>query len=290
MCDADHSFILFKGLKPILSVCDTCNTNAKTVNELVYPNEHRTTQSGDLLQYKINGQLITHTYDPSHLIKVVRNNLQLKNIAHFVTVRWTPGLKEFDESLQIATWDDIDQLYRMDLSSIRRMVPKLTEEHLKPNKLKMKVSVATQVFSNTCGTYMLDCAKGGILPKDYLSTANFVLFMNDLFDSVNGSNSNNKPDKPLKDAVKPHSLHFEFWEHALLMLGNMFFVEKTDGQRNNRSSVLQKFESTVRGYREVSNICFKEGIPKLNIRYHLIVIYDLFDYLLERHKSRVSCL
>ncbi|XP_037037374.1 uncharacterized protein LOC119075089 [Bradysia coprophila] len=252
------------GLMPILSVCDTCSTNATAVNVLVYPNTHQTKQSGDLLQYKINGQLITHTYDPSHLIKVVRNNLQTKNLAHFVTDRWTPGLKEFEEKLQIAAWNDIDKLYRKDVLSPQRLAEALSEEHLNPNKLKMKVSIATQVFSNTCGLAMMQYVERGILQKDVVSTANFIFFMNDLFDSINGSN--NHPGNSLKSAVTPNSLHFEFWEYALIMLENMFYVDKIDGERNDRSSVLKKFESTIRGYQEVAKTCFKANIPKLNIR------------------------
>lgn len=106
----------------------------------------------------------------------------------------------------------------MDLHSIRRTygIPKLTEEHLKPNKLKMKVSHATQLFSNTCGSVMMQWAEHGTLPKDLVSTANFILFMNDLLDSINGSN--NQPTDSLKATVTPGSMHFEFWEFALVML------------------------------------------------------------------------
>lgn len=87
---------------PILSVCDTYNTNACTVNELVYDNASQTSQTGKLLQCKVKGHQITHTYDPSHLIKVVRNNLETKNLGHCITERWMPGFDEYDGSLQIA--------------------------------------------------------------------------------------------------------------------------------------------------------------------------------------------
>lgn len=112
----------------------------------------------------------------------------------------------------------------MDLRSIQRMVPNLTDEHLKPNKLKMKVSIATQVFSSTCGLTMLQCVKRGTLPGDYNSTARFILFMNDLFDSVNGSDR--QPSDSLKSAITPFSIHLEFWDYALVMLENMFFCRQ----------------------------------------------------------------
>lgn len=255
-----------KGLVPILSVCDTCSINAAAVNELVYPNANQTKQTGALLQYKISGHVITHVFDPSHLIKVGRNNFEVKNIAHFASDRWQRGFDEFESgTLQIAAWDDIAQLYRIDLRSTRRRLPKLTDEHLKPSKLKMKVSIATQVFSETCGSVMLQCVEEGTLPQHCTSTAELLLFMNDLFDSINGSRDH--PADSLKSAVTRKSNHFEFWEYALVMLQNMFFVDKTTGERNNRSSVLKKFESTIRGYQAVATKCFDSNIPEVNIRY-----------------------
>lgn len=264
----DNILFYSKGLVPILSVCDTCQTNASAVNELCYPNaKSPTKQTGALLQYKVSGHVITHVYDPPHLIKVVRNNFETKNIAHFAANRWQPGFKDSDDPLQIATWCDIAELFR------ENRLP-LTIEHIKPNKLKMKVSIATQVFSETCGSIILQGVKDGSLLPHYKSTADLLLFMNDLFDSVNGSD--NHPADSLKGAITRESNHFEFWEYALVMLENMFFVDKATAARNNRSSVLKKFESTIRGYQAMANKCFESNIPKVNIRYHLFYLNLLF--------------
>lgn len=203
--------VLATGLVPILSVCDTCSVNAGTVNTLVYPNAKQPTkQTGGLLQYKVNGHQLTHCYDPSHLTKVVRNNLETKNLVHFVAKRWQLGDEEFDVPVQVAIWDDLYALYRIDVRLPQRQLPKLTDEHLKPTKLKMKVSVATQVFSNACGNFMLQCAEQDILPKHTTSTAHLLLFMNDLFDSINGSTKHTTG--LLKSAVTPNSIHFKYWE------------------------------------------------------------------------------
>lgn len=269
-----------------MSVCDTCSTNASTVNGLAYPNITQTKQTGELLQYKINGHLITHTYDPPHLIKVVRNNLEVKNLMHFINQRWEPGSDDYDGCLQIAAWSDIDHLYRMDLLAVERMLPKLTDEHLKPSKLKMKVSVATQIFSNTLGTEMLRRIEQGELPENFTGTARFILFMNDLFDSVNGSDKHAADS--LRGAITPISKHLMFWDYALVMLENMFFVDKDTAERNNRSSVLEKFRSTIQGYREVAKTCFKSGISKVNLRYHyfsLHLILSTTSTLLVGYKS-----
>lgn len=241
------------------------------MNTLVNPARPSTKQLGGLLKYKVNGHQLIHGYDPSHLVKVTRNNFEKKNLAHFISKRWQAGDEDNIGSLQIAAWDDLNVLYRMDLRSTQRRLEKLTDEHLKPVKLKMKVSLATQVFSNTCGSVMLQYVEEGILPEDFTSTAELLLFMNDLFDSINGSGDGDT----LKSAVTENSIHFEFWDYALLMLQNMFFVDKFTGERNNYSSVLKKFESTIRAYKEIAKICFDLKIPSINIRYHISCYYIL---------------
>lgn len=67
-------------------------------------------------------------------------------------------------SSRTASWDHLLELFRMDSKSTQRLLPKLSDEHLAPKKLKMKVSLATQVFSNTCGTVMLNSIEGNKLP------------------------------------------------------------------------------------------------------------------------------
>lgn len=238
------------------------------MNELINPNKPSTKQTGALLQYKVNGHQVTHCFDPPHIVKVVRNNFEVKNLVHHISERWQFGDEDTIGSLQIACWDDIHEMYLKDERMPIRSLRKLTDEHLKPNKEKMKVSNATQVFSDTCGTVMLQYVEEGVIPQHFTSTAKLLLFVNDIFDSINGSA--NQPADSLKSAVTPNSIHFEFWEYALWMLHNMFFVDKFTGERNNRSSVLKKLESTIRGYREIAKKCFDVGIGKVNIRYFIL--------------------
>lgn len=167
-------------------------------------------------------------------------------------------------SSQTCSWDHIFELYRMDTQSTQRLLPKLSDEHLAPKKLKMKVSLATQVFSSTCGSVMLNCIQQNKQPKHFAGTAQVLLFMNDVFDSMNGSEHLN--GDTLKCAVKTNSIHFSFWEYALTILSKISFITKSDGKVNNRSSVLKKLESTIRGYVEFSKICLRSGISKVSIR------------------------
>lgn len=237
---------------------------------------------GQLLAYKVNGQRVIHCFDPSHLIKTVRNNFQTKNVAHFISKRWRTNDTTGIGPLQIASWDHIVELYQMDLKSAQRRLPKLSAEHLKPSKLKMKVSLATEIFSNTCGSFMLKCIKQKKLPEDFSDTAQLLLFMNDVFDSMNGSED--EKDGSLKAAVTENSEHKAFWDHAVSVLSNMYFIDKVTGEVDSRSSVLKKMESTLKGYIEFTKICFDVNIPKVSIRYHvrilkhlLLIIYNILN-------------
>lgn len=253
----------------MLSVCDQASTNANTINSLIYPNSQSTTipQTGALLKYKVNGRNMIHCFDPSHLIKSVRNNLETKDLRHFIGDRWEKGLStdSFFGKEQTASWNHIEDLYKKHSLSPESDLLKLTQEHIKPNKDKMRVSVAAQVFSNTTGKCMAKFIEKGILPPDFNDTTKMLYFMNDLFDSINGCEKDKR--NALLGAVTSNSHHFEFWEYALSMLPKMHFVDKVTNERNNRSSVLKKFESTIRGYREVSKICFNSNIEKVDLRY-----------------------
>lgn len=150
-------------------MCDQVNTNANAVNILINP-ARPPKNNGQLLTYTIKNRQIIHCYDPSHLIKTVRNNWETKDLVHNITKRWRKGETSSIGSSQTASWDHIFDLYRMDKQSTKRLLPKLTDEHLTPNKLKMQVSKATQIFSNTCGTVMQNCIQEKKLPTHFAGT------------------------------------------------------------------------------------------------------------------------
>ncbi|KAJ3666419.1 hypothetical protein Zmor_001861 [Zophobas morio] len=80
-----------------------------------------------------------------------------------------------------------------------RLCPKLTDRHIFPEKMnKMKVSLMAQVFSFKVGSLMKRISQWGLqcdnsLPAEAVQTADFILFMDMLFDSLNG-NTKQAPD------------------------------------------------------------------------------------------------
>jgi len=140
------------GLHVVASVCDQGATNKAAINML-----HHDTRAEALrnnIQFKeefYNVQCgadilnVVHIYDPPHLLKGVRNNLLNKNV-----------LFTMDGQQMEASWSDITELYELDCKiDDVRMLPRLTAEHVIPNKIKkMKVKCAVQVLSERVASIM----------------------------------------------------------------------------------------------------------------------------------------
>lgn len=248
------------------------------VHKLIYPNCGRRTPDGKLLQYKIRGHNIIHCYDAPHLIKVLRSNCEKKNLKHYVNKRWEiSDCKNVKKRPKYASWNHVSELYKLDSLASQRLLPKLTDEHIKPVKLKMKVSVATQVFSKSVGDVMLKCTAKNQLPKNFEDTAYMLLFFNDLYDSINGSGV--PQSGTLKGGIDKNSVHFAFWEYALSVLSNMNFIDISTRKISNRSTVLKKFESTIRGYVEITRICLNLNMSKVELRYNYYLSLLLLQLL-----------
>lgn len=253
----------------MVSTCDQVGVNVKAIHQLMDEDCIKKSDGG-LLSYEICGNIIIHCYDPPHLIKGIRNNLMTKNLKHEITKRWSSSMDGSNKNIRrqpvrIALWNHVQGLYRHSLLESTKPLPKISAEHMNPKKMKMKVSVATQVFSNTYGNLMLKYAGNGTLPKKYSNTADILLFFNDVFDSINGSSK--YTNKDLKGPVTASSIHFKFWDWALSMLLNMRFCDKATGKVTNRTSVLKHIQSTIKGYIEICKKCLKLNMTDISIRY-----------------------
>lgn len=275
LCCLNNIFYFSLGLKVIGSVCDQEGCNSKAVNYLVDPNGKPKDMDGELLMYTVRDTKIIHCYDPPHLIKGIRNNLLTKNLEHVISERWSISTDvndlfpdEFYE-VNTATWEDISKLYSFKLESSVPILRKIHDEHIEPKKKKMKVDVATQVFSETFGTVMLNCSNQNVLKRDLSSTAQVLLFFNDLFDSLNGFGSPIKGS--LKGSIDSNSIHFDYWNYALNMLKEMEWIDKTTEKVSNRAKVIHKYQSTIKGYMEIIRIC--SGLSKsfVSLRYESVV-------------------
>ncbi|KAL1512446.1 hypothetical protein ABEB36_002037 [Hypothenemus hampei] len=118
----------------------------------------------------------------------------------------------------------------------------------------MKVSVAAQVFSTSVAAMLrrmaLTSDDSNNIPKEAASTAEFLLFMDKVFDSVNGSSLKRKRGKTLRCAVTERSIHKEFWREAINVFQSMRFIDSTNKgrTRNFVLASLKNWVHTIRGF------------------------------------------
>lgn len=240
------------------------NANLAAINILSLPHSRK---PGEILLYKVRGETIIHCCDGPHLIKVVRNNLQVKDLIHHLPDDWRDtdfsnvdlSTIKTNRTMRLASWDDVSNFYEQNKKALVNLIPKIVDEHIYTDKLKMKVSYATQVLSQTFGNAMLSYSKEKHLP--YSSTGQILLFWNDVFDSINGHGIGTD----LKSGVTSSSTHNNFWNYALMMISKMQFVDRDTGKVNNRSNVLHNFRSTIEGYKELTRLDLYQLY--LNIKY-----------------------
>lgn len=136
-------------------------------------------------------------FDTPHLVKAVRNML-LKY--------------DFVLDDEIISWKYIKQFYERDKKFSIRAAPKLTDSHIFPTIFqKMKVKLATQVFSATVAASLNVYIRLGALPQEAAPTSQFIDKIDKLFDLMNSSKVING---------KKFNLAFKGLEHQLNLLND----------------------------------------------------------------------
>lgn len=144
------------------------------------------------------GQKIHVIYDPPHLLKSIRNNLKKHNFKH--------GADDIN-------WWDIVNFYDFDKDNEIRLAPKLTDDHIRlPMFMKMRVRLATEVLSHSVAAGIATLTRLGKLSPGAKATANFVEFMDKLFNCFNSSSR--KSSKPFGQALSDQTEHLKFLSEA----------------------------------------------------------------------------
>lgn len=235
------------GLNVIATVCDQGTNNTSAINKLI---EDTVVLRGWQFKtdcFEVDGKRIIPFYDPPHLLKGIRNNLLAGNI-HFKT----------EEHEKVAMWEDIYKTWLLDSCSEEvRLLPKIGTFHVEPEKIKkMKVSICAQVFSRTMAAAINMMALTGKLynisvivacifnlilgfKRDSIQlqsrsvdTSQFVLFMDKVFDSVNGSSKFNKSGKILRTSesvLENETEKTKFWQYAIKVFRTMYLSKNGNG-------------------------------------------------------------
>jgi len=123
--------------------------------------------------FDVEGKSIVYIFDPPHLIKSTRNMFFKHN---------------FQINDNVVTKDHLNSFYNYDSGCNLRLAPKLTYAHIYPGPFeKMRVYLATQVFSGSVAAGMSISLVSGILPPCAQFTIDFINDMDKLFDIFNSS-------------------------------------------------------------------------------------------------------
>ncbi|KAB0804407.1 hypothetical protein PPYR_01377 [Photinus pyralis] len=211
------------GFEVVATICDQGSANSSAVNLLIKETNEHLLKNGienKYIGFLVDNKEIVPLYDVPHLFKGIRNNLLLKNL-HFT----------MNDVEHVAKWEHIEQLYFLDTAEDTRLLPKLTDRHVIGKKInKMKVAYMTQLFSHAVGAHLQrfagwDTRTPHNLPLEATQTGTFILFMDKLFDSLNGNNKIAPLSKPLKGGLTMTSDHEQFWRDAIRVLENAKFFD-----------------------------------------------------------------
>ncbi|XP_063913322.1 uncharacterized protein LOC135136087 [Zophobas morio] len=245
------------GLNIIASVCDQGTTNSAAINMLLQETKRRAIlgneEEVEENVIRIGDHEVIPLFDPPHLLKSMRNNLLTKDLLYV----------EKSGVERRASWSFFEKAYDLDHTEgdTLRVMTKITIDHVKPNLRgkKMKVRYASQVFSSTVAKFIYLCstgALGGSIPPDARYTCNLFLFMDSVFDSVNGG-FGDCGGKKLRQMVGDDTLHHSFWLEGKRMFSNMRFEPRKSGDRA-KPPVLQGWYRTLNGF-----MLIKETLKKL---------------------------
>uniref|UniRef100_A0AAR5Q909 THAP-type domain-containing protein n=1 Tax=Dendroctonus ponderosae TaxID=77166 RepID=A0AAR5Q909_DENPD len=219
------------GLSIVATVSDQGATNAAAIRSLIQDTQRQCVRKGvdnGYQGYLVDEMEIVHLFDIPHLFRGIRNGL-LKDDLHFVE----------DGVSKVGSWDHLVKLYQIERNRGHySLIYKLTDEHVLASKLKkMSVKHCTEVFSRTvaCAMQFRAVASTGLnqssdhyLDPKATDTAHLFLFLDELFDSLNGSQIPVYPRKPLRGVVTRKSRHVSFWVSvALPLLKSMSFSNST---------------------------------------------------------------
>lgn len=105
-----------------------------------------------------------------------------------------------------------------------------------------------------------DCS----VSSEAADTADLFMFIDMLFDSVNGNSVMADKGKYLRCSISSTSRHIEFWNEALQVLKTFQFVD-SEG-RNSRLPSVKNWENTIKGLKIIWGNLQKKGFKFLSLR------------------------
>ena len=193
------------GLKVMVVISDQGSNNRNMFEKLLGV-------SIDKPYFELDNEKVYVMYDPSHLVKNVRNNFKKHGFA----------LDGKD-----ILWIHVRDFYNADSSKPITMAPKLKKTHLDlPPFSPLRVKLATQVLSHSVASGMAMMAQWNIITDEASHTADFIENMDQLFNCFNSMTIGSTAK--MRHAITSSSGHVSFLNEKLLWIRRV----KSKGKRS----------------------------------------------------------
>lgn len=197
--------------------------------------------------FYLNDTHLFYIFDIPHIIKALRNML----------IKY-----DFYVYGKVISWQYIKAFYDNDKNFPIRAAHKLTESHINPSNFeKMKVKLATQIFSHSVYVGMTCYIRFGYLPAEAAETADFVERIDKLFDILNSSQTSSS--KKYNAAFKGETYQIEFLTDCLS------FFNKLEVRNKNMKNITKSIKCIK---------CMKISINSSIVNY--LIIYELLPILI----------
>nr|XP_012235484.1 PREDICTED: uncharacterized protein LOC105679802 [Linepithema humile] len=286
------------GFRIVATVCKQSPANVAAINFLLRDTQRRkclVNKHRNIIE--LYGTKILPFFDPSSLIKAVRNNLLIKDLEINISKN-----VYHEKQSSYATWKCLELVYIIDTrkNASKRVLPQITDKHIIFDKInKTEVKYATQIFAKNVSAYMqlLSDIIGYIETEiGYLeipiegstATAKVLDFFSNLFDSINGYSEDS--DVPLLRSITYNSAHHEFWSSAVTKLRNMRYVEPLSKEPVKKSLCLKNWIQTIRNFQILWKMLRKHGFEQLRARhFHLRPLGKFFECIKEKKYRNPTC-
>lgn len=222
-------------LCPKIIICDQGTNNQSAFKSLNVSEEKP--------YFYVDEHKVFAIFDTPHLLKSVRNNL-IGNT--------------FRKGDKIIAFSDILSAYNIDVKNKKsRALLKITDAHVKPNSFqKMSVKLAAQIFSHSMASAIRTCISTSELKSNTASdTADFIDFMDKLFDCLNSRNLFSK--NPYNCALTDFGVVKSFLLNAANYFNDIFKVSYKG--KETRPPCFNGFTQTINGV-----LCFFDEELKNN--------------------------
>lgn len=163
------------GVQVVSLTCDGAPANLTMAKRLGCSLQHNNLKTS--FKHPSTNEDVVFFLDPSHMVKLVRNTLGEKGSL-------------VDDTNEIVSWNYLKELHNLQASESFHLANKLRSQHIAFHKQKMKVRLATQLFSESVATALAFC-RNELHMEQFVgagATIRFILIVNNLFDVLNSRN------------------------------------------------------------------------------------------------------